>query len=66
MIANKYRGAFDKAPMDRKTQAYIRELFGTEISASNEAARQLRFENSRRFVRWMTNGSSVGATGNRP
>lgn len=43
-------GAFDRASSDRRTQAWIRKLFGTDPQ-DGASYRAMRIENSRRFVR---------------
>jgi hypothetical protein len=62
------RGAVDRYPCDRVTQAHIREMFKESqgTTESDIKARQRRIENARRYVHWAnTAGMVLSPTGNR-
>ena len=46
-------------PCDAKTQAWIREMFGTGSGLSAAKARALRRDNIRRHAKWMARNDPV-------
>ena len=62
------RGAVDRYPCDRTTQAHIREMFKDSQGATEAdvKARKRRIENERRHQVWATTaGMVLSPTGNR-